>query len=58
MRRDNRLVASPDDPQQQRLLEILRQADDQPVIFSELHAAGITFPAAVIGELELAGYAV
>lgn len=54
--RDNRLVVLPGDPQQQRLLEILRQADDQPVTFSELHAAGISFPAAVIGELELEGY--
>jgi len=51
-------MASPADPQQQRLLEQLRQAGDQPVSFSELRAAGISFPAAVIGELELDGYVV
>lgn len=44
------------DAQQQRLLDRLRQAGDQPVAFAELHAAGITFPAAVIFELELNGY--
>jgi len=49
-------MASPADPQQQRLLEQLRQAGDQPAAFSELHAAGISFPAAIIGELELDGY--
>ena len=43
------------DPQQQRLLELLRQAGEQPV-FAELHAGGIAFPAAVVGELELNGY--
>ncbi len=48
-------MASPADPQQQRLLEALRQAADQPVSFSELHAAGISFTA-TIGELELDGY--
>jgi len=51
-------MASPADTQQQRLLEHLRQAGDQPVSFSELHAAGISFPAATIGELELDGYVV
>jgi len=49
-------MASPLDPQQQRLLEQLRQAGDQPDSFSELHAGGTSFPAAVIGELELDGY--
>jgi hypothetical protein len=44
------------DAQQQRLLERLRQAGDQPVAFAELHAAGIDFPAAVTSELELNGY--
>jgi hypothetical protein len=44
------------DAQQQRLLERLRQAGDQPVAFGELHAAGIDFPAAVTSELELNGY--
>jgi hypothetical protein len=44
------------DAQQQRLLERLRQAGDQPVAFAELHAAGIDFPAAVVSELELNGY--
>ncbi len=35
------------DTQQQRMLERLRQAGDQPVAFAELRAAGIDFPAAV-----------
>jgi hypothetical protein len=51
-------MASPADRQQQRLLEALHQAGDQPASFSELHAAGISFPAAVIGELELDGYVI
>jgi hypothetical protein len=46
------------DIQQQRLLERLRHAGEQPVAFSELHAAGIDFPAAVVPELELHGYAI
>ncbi len=39
------------DTQQQRLLELLRQAGHQPVAFAELHAGGIDFPAAVVSEL-------
>ena len=46
------------DAQQQRLLERLRQAGDQPVAFTELHATGIAFPAAVVSELELSGYVI
>lgn len=46
------------DAEQQRLLERLRQADQQPVAFAELHAGGIGFPAAVVCELELNGYAI
>ena len=46
------------DTQQQRLLERLRQAGEQPVAFAELHAGGIDFPAAVVGELQLNGYAI
>ncbi|MEO8968023.1 MAG: hypothetical protein ABI427_10820, partial [Solirubrobacteraceae bacterium] len=46
------------DPQQQRLLERLRLAGEQPVAFAELHAGGIAFPAAVVSELELVGYAI
>ena len=46
----------PLDAQQQRLLEILRKAGDQPVAFGQLHASGIDFPAAVVSELELNGY--
>jgi hypothetical protein len=46
------------DVQQQRLLERLREAGDQPVAFAELHAAGVDFPAAVICELELGGYVI
>ncbi len=45
------------DTPQQRLLERLRQAGEQPVAFAELHAGGIDFPAAVVSELELDGYA-
>ena len=44
------------DAQQQRLLERLRQAREQPVAVAELHAAGVDFPAAVVSELELNGY--
>jgi hypothetical protein len=46
------------DPQQQRLLKQLRDAGHQPVAFAELHAGGIAFPAAVVSELELNGYAI
>ena len=46
------------DVQQQRLLERLREAGDQPVAFAELHAGGIAFPAAVVSELELNGYVI
>jgi hypothetical protein len=46
------------DIQQQRLLERLRQAGERPVAFGELHAGGIDFPAAVVSELELNGYAI
>ncbi len=54
---DNRSMTLAD-AQQQRLLERLREADHEPVAFAELHAAGIDFPAAVISELELNGYAI
>jgi hypothetical protein len=46
------------DTQQQKLLERLRQAGERPVAFAELHAGGIDFPAAVVSELELNGYAI
>jgi hypothetical protein len=46
------------DAQQERLLERLRQAGDQPVAFAELHTTGIDFPAAVVSELELNGYVI
>ena len=46
------------DTQQRRLLERLREAGEQPVAFAELHAGGIDFPAAVVCELELNGYAI
>jgi hypothetical protein len=49
---------TPADVQQQRLLDRLRQAGDQPVAFAELHACGIAFPAAVVAELELNGYVI
>ena len=44
------------DAQQQRLLELLREAAEEPTPFAELHAGGVSFPAAVISELELNGY--
>ena len=46
------------DSQQQRMLERLRRAGDQPVAFDELHAGGIDFPAAIVAELELNGYVI
>ncbi len=46
------------DAQQQRMLERLRRAGDQPVAFAELHASGVDFPAAVVSELQLNGYAI
>ena len=46
------------DTQQQRMLERLRRAGDQPVTFAELRASGIAFPAVVVSELQLNGYAI
>jgi hypothetical protein len=46
------------DAQQQRLLELLREAGEEPVAFAELHTNGVSFPAAVISELELNGYSI
>jgi hypothetical protein len=46
------------DTQQQRVLERLRQASDQPVSFAELRAVGIDFPATVVSELQLNGCAI
>jgi hypothetical protein len=39
-------------------LERLRRAGDQPVAFAELRASGVDFPAAVVSELQLNGYAI
>ena len=44
------------DAQQHRPLELLRKAGNQPIGFAELHASGISFPAAVVSELGLNGY--
>ena len=44
------------DAQQQRLLELLRQAGSKPVAFAELRRDGIGFPAIVVSELEIHGY--
>jgi hypothetical protein len=41
-----------------RMLERLRRASDRPVAFAELRAGGVDFPAAVVSELELHGYAI
>jgi len=46
------------DVQQQRLLERLRLAGEEPVAFAGLRAAGVDFPAAVVSELELSGYVI
>jgi hypothetical protein len=46
------------DSQQLLLLERLRRAGTQPVALDELRAGGIYFPAVVISELELHGYAI
>jgi hypothetical protein len=46
------------DTQQQRMLERLRRAGDQPVTFAELRASGIDFPATLVSELQLNGYAI
>ena len=45
------------DRQQSRLLERLRLAGGGPVAFAELRASGVDFPAAIMAELELSGYA-
>jgi hypothetical protein len=47
-----------DDAQQHRLLELLREAGEEPVGFAELRAGGISFPAAVVSELGLEGYVI
>jgi hypothetical protein len=44
------------DAQQHRLLELLREAGEEPVAFADLRAGGISFPAPVVSELELNGY--
>ncbi|MGO9754706.1 MAG: hypothetical protein ACLP8S_12535 [Solirubrobacteraceae bacterium] len=44
--------------QQVRMLERLRSAGAQPVTLGELRAVGIDFPAVVLSELELNGYAI
>jgi len=46
------------DAQQHRLLELLREAGEEPVGFAELRADGISFPAAVVSELGLNGYVI
>jgi hypothetical protein len=46
------------DSQQQRLPELLREADEDPVAFAELRAGGVSFPAALISELALDGYSI
>jgi len=46
------------DSQQQRMLERLRRAGEEPIALTELRANGIDFPAAVLSELELNGYTI
>jgi hypothetical protein len=49
---------APIETQQLRMLEQLRRAGTQPMTLDQLRAGGIDFPAVVIGELELNGYAI
>jgi hypothetical protein len=49
---------APRDRQQAVVVEMLRRAAGAPVTYTELHDAGIEFPASVVAELELAGVAV
>jgi hypothetical protein len=49
---------TPVDAQQVRLLKRLRQAAGRPLSFAELRDDGIHFPATVVGELEMHGYAI
>ena len=44
--------------QQLRMLERLRRAGKEPVTLDELRRSGIDFPAVVISELDLNGYAI
>ncbi len=46
------------DRQQRLALDALRAAGERPVSFSQLRAAGVNFPATVVGELELDGWAI
>jgi hypothetical protein len=49
---------TPVESQQRLALERLQSAGEEPVSLGELRVAGIDFPAAVISELELNGYAI
>ncbi len=49
---------TPVDVQQRQLLERLQKAGGAPVTFAELRVDGIAFPAAIVSELELSGYAI
>ena len=51
-------MAPTTETQQLLMLERLRSAGDQPVTLDQLRAGGIDFPAVVVGELELNGYAI
>ena len=46
------------DSQQQRMLQRLQHAGGQPLSLAELRGDGIDFPAMVLSELELNGYAI
>jgi hypothetical protein len=46
------------DTQQRQVLERLRRAGHHPVALTELRASGIDFPATVVSELELNGFAI
>ena len=49
---------TPVESQHRLALERLRSAGEEPVSLDALRAAGVDFPAAVISELELNGYAI
>jgi hypothetical protein len=51
-------MAAATDRRRQELLEILREAGQQPLTFRDLQALGIRQPANLIYELELTGQAI
>ena len=44
------------DPQQLRLLDLLRAEHGEPLTFAQLRVSGVLYPASVVSELILVGY--